>query len=209
MTRRPIIAISLTVAALVALLRYQIPREPLFGLAPLRPHVSATPAPARAPSRRAARVVHAALAASQLRATSHAAAAPPTSPGPASTAVAALPTRSASAPPSRGSSPTPTKSSTPRPAGTTKTFTGLTEQTPYGPVQVQITTQGKQITDVEALQMPADTYHSQQLSSYAGPQLRQQVLAAQSANIQGVSGATYTSNGYRQSVQSAIDQWNV
>jgi uncharacterized protein with FMN-binding domain len=86
------------------------------------------------------------------------------------------------------------------------TLTGQAIQIPFGTVQVQVTMQGGQITDVQALQMPQDQFHSQQISSYAGPQLRSEALQAQSAQINTISGATYTSEGYIQSLQSALDQ---
>ena len=57
-----------------------------------------------------------------------------------------------------------------------------------------------------AVRLPSGDGRSQEISSFAGPQLAQQALAAQSANIDGVSGATYTSESYRASLQSAIDQ---
>jgi uncharacterized protein with FMN-binding domain len=85
-------------------------------------------------------------------------------------------------------------------------FTGTAVQTSYGTVQVQVTMQNGRITDVQALQLPTGRGHTQQLSAYAGPQLRSEVLAAQSANVNTISGATYTSEGYMQSVQSALDQ---
>jgi len=90
----------------------------------------------------------------------------------------------------------------------TQTWTGQTIDTQYGPVQVQLTTRSGQITDAQALQMPADTARSQEYSSCAAPQLRQEVLQAQSANIDTACGASYTSQGYSQSVQSAIDAWH-
>ena len=92
------------------------------------------------------------------------------------------------------------------PAGTTRTVTGPVVQTPFGAVQVRVTAHGRHITNVTAVQLPADTGYSQILSQTAGPQLRREVLTAQSAHIDAVSGATYTSNGYAQSVQSALDQ---
>jgi uncharacterized protein with FMN-binding domain len=76
----------------------------------------------------------------------------------------------------------------------------------YGDVQVQLTTAGGRITRVAALRLPGSDGRSQQISSFAGPQLAQQALAAQSANIDGVSGATYTSESYKASLQSALDQ---
>jgi uncharacterized protein with FMN-binding domain len=83
---------------------------------------------------------------------------------------------------------------------------GSTVQTPYGPVQVQVTLQNGQITDVQALQTPGDQRRSQQISQYAAPQLRSEVLQAQSSQVHTISGATYTSEGYVQSLQSALDQ---
>ncbi len=86
------------------------------------------------------------------------------------------------------------------------TFTGQTAQTQYGPVQVQITVSGGKLTGVTALQLTNDGGRSVQISQQAAPILRQEALQAQSAQIQAVSGATYTSHGYVTSLQSAIDQ---
>jgi uncharacterized protein with FMN-binding domain len=95
-------------------------------------------------------------------------------------------------------------------AGTKSTgtgqYTGSAVQTPFGTVQVQVTMQNGTITDVQALQLPTGRGHTQQISSYAGPQLRSEVLQAQSAQVNTISGATYTSEGYLQSLQSALDQ---
>jgi Uncharacterized protein conserved in bacteria len=85
-------------------------------------------------------------------------------------------------------------------------LTGSTVQTPFGAVQVQVTLQNGRITDVQALQMPGDQRRSQQISQYAVPQLRSEVLQAQGAQVDTISGATYTSEGYAQSLQSALDQ---
>ncbi|MFJ8200516.1 FMN-binding protein [Streptomyces sp. NPDC096152] len=87
----------------------------------------------------------------------------------------------------------------------TKTVTGQTVQTRWGPVQVRITVKSGKITDVTAVSYPSENPRDQQISGYAIPQLRRQAMAAQSARIDGVSGATYTSDGYRQSLQSALD----
>jgi uncharacterized protein with FMN-binding domain len=73
-------------------------------------------------------------------------------------------------------------------------------------VQVQVTAKGKTITDVQFVQLTAYDGRSQEINSQAGPMLVQQTLAAQSANINGVSGATFTSASYVQSLQSALDQ---
>ncbi|GGX95105.1 hypothetical protein GCM10010510_45560 [Streptomyces anandii JCM 4720] len=78
-------------------------------------------------------------------------------------------------------------------------------QTRWGPVQVRITLKSGRITDVTAVSYPTDNPRDQEISSYAIPQLRREALAAQSARIDSVSGATYTSDGYKQSLQSALD----
>ena len=85
-------------------------------------------------------------------------------------------------------------------------LTGNAVQIPFGTVQVQVTMQNGTITDVQALQLPNDRGHSAEVSAYAGPQLRSEALQAQSAQIDTISGATYTSYGYQQSLQSALDQ---
>jgi uncharacterized protein with FMN-binding domain len=85
-------------------------------------------------------------------------------------------------------------------------LTGNPIQIPFGTVQVQVTMQNGTITDVQALQLPNDRGHSAEVSAYAGPQLRTEALQAQSAQIDTISGATYTSYGYQQSLQSALDQ---
>ncbi|WP_406433760.1 FMN-binding protein [Streptomyces sp. NBC_00631] len=87
----------------------------------------------------------------------------------------------------------------------TKTVTGDTVQTRWGPVQVKVTIKNGKITDVTAVQYPTENPRDQQINSYAIPQLRSEALAAQSASIDTVSGATYTSEGYQQSLQSALD----
>jgi uncharacterized protein with FMN-binding domain len=76
----------------------------------------------------------------------------------------------------------------------------------YGTVQVRVTLSGNTITDVTALQMPSDRQRSAYISQQAGPYLRQETLQAQSARIDIVSGATYTSDSYAQSLQSALDR---
>ncbi|GGT10126.1 hypothetical protein GCM10010254_33380 [Streptomyces chromofuscus] len=74
---------------------------------------------------------------------------------------------------------------------------------------MQITVKGSTITGVTALKSPSSTPRSREISADAIPQLNQRTLAAQSANIDSVSGATYTSAGYRQSLQSALDRAGV
>jgi uncharacterized protein with FMN-binding domain len=84
------------------------------------------------------------------------------------------------------------------------TVTGDTVDTPFGPVQVRISIADSRVVDVTELQAPNSHGLSRQINQYAGPMLRQQALDAQSANIDGVSGATYTSEAYAQSLQSAL-----
>ncbi len=83
--------------------------------------------------------------------------------------------------------------------------TGPTVSTRYGPVQVMIEVSGGTITDVVALQLPSGG-RSGRISDVAEPTLHDEALTAQSAAIDGVSGATYTSRAYEQSLQAAIDQ---
>jgi uncharacterized protein with FMN-binding domain len=91
---------------------------------------------------------------------------------------------------------------------TSGTVEGATVQTRFGPVQVVVTVEGGRITDVTALQMPADDRRSSSISQNVEPILRESALEAQSANIDIVSGATYTSVAYARSLQSALDQLN-
>ena len=74
----------------------------------------------------------------------------------------------------------------------------------YGSVQVQISVSGGRVTDITALAVPQNDPRSAQISQYAVPQLVSQALAAQSASIAGISGATYTSQGFMQSLASAL-----
>lgn len=111
--------------------------------------------------------------------------------------------------PSAGTSSSTTPSST---AGTSKsgltdgTFTGSAVNTRYGAVQVQITVAGGVITDVQTPAYPDHSSRDRQINQDALPQLISETLSAQSAQIDMVSGATYTSTGYLDSLQSAIDQ---
>ncbi|MGV9978278.1 FMN-binding protein [Micromonospora wenchangensis] len=84
-------------------------------------------------------------------------------------------------------------------------YDGSVAQTRWGPVQVRITVAGGRITDVTALQVPDGNFRDQQINDHAVPILRQAALTAQSARIDTVSGATVTSDGYRESLQAAID----
>lgn len=114
------------------------------------------------------------------------------------------------APKATTESATTTQSATPSPAQISSsangTITGQTIQTHWGPVQLSATFSNGQITAIDALQYPSKDGRSLQISRYSIPILNQQALSAQSANIQGVSGATFTSLGYQQSLQSILDQ---
>jgi uncharacterized protein with FMN-binding domain len=85
------------------------------------------------------------------------------------------------------------------------TYQGTTVQTRFGAVQVQVTVSGGTITDVTPLQLTDDDRKSIQISNRAAPLLRTEVLAAQSAGVQTISGATVTSNAYLSSLQAALD----
>lgn len=101
--------------------------------------------------------------------------------------------------------PAPSSSSSGSTTAGTKTITGDTIQTRWGPVQVRITVKDGKLTEVTAVTYPTDNPRDQEINSYALPRLRSEALQAQSADIDTVSGATYTSEGYRQSLQSALD----
>ena len=86
------------------------------------------------------------------------------------------------------------------------TYTGDDVNTRFGSVQVEITVSSGQITDVTALQLTDADGRSRQISNRAAPILQSEVIAAQSSNVNNVSGATYTSDAYLQSLQSAIEK---
>jgi uncharacterized protein with FMN-binding domain len=140
---------------------------------------------------------------------------PHESPGITVSASSPAPSSSASASPggSGGSSGSSGSSGSNGSSGSssagTRTATGDTVQTRWGPVQVRITVKGGKLTEVTAVTYPTENPRDQEINSYAIPQLRREALAAQSADIDTVSGATYTSEGYRQSLQSALDSVGV
>ncbi|WP_158867413.1 FMN-binding protein [Leifsonia sp. AG29] len=101
---------------------------------------------------------------------------------------------------------TPSASASPSAAAATRTITGSAVDTRYGPVQVRITLSGSTITAVDTVQSPNGNGRDQEINQQALPILQKEALASQSANIDSVSGATYTSEGYIQSLQSALDQ---
>jgi uncharacterized protein with FMN-binding domain len=110
----------------------------------------------------------------------------------------------ASAPASTGTSRA--SSSGTSASGTGTTVTGAAWPTIYGPVQVKITVAGGKITAATAVEYPLNTPRDQQINAYAIPQLNTETMAAGSAHVDTVSGATYTSQGYVGSLQSALDK---
>ena len=111
-------------------------------------------------------------------------------------------TSGGSAPPSDSSSSSGSGSS----SGSSTSVTGQTAQTRWGPVQVQLEVSGSTITNVTILQYPDSNGRDVEIANYALPQLIQDTLDSQGQSVSMVSGATYTSQGYLQSLQSALDQ---
>ena len=131
--------------------------------------------------------------------------------GPAATPSPTLaPGATPTTPPAPTHAPTPgtnpTNPPAPTPAGFTGTVVGATSSTKYGPVQVEAVYSGGRITNVIAMQLPSGDSKSISIAQHAAPILRSEALTAQSAQINTVSGATYTSDGYKASLQSAIDK---
>jgi uncharacterized protein with FMN-binding domain len=133
---------------------------------------------------------------------------------PVTTVKAAAPTTAAKAPVSAAKTPV-TSASTAAPATAAPkaasgliagTFDGDVVDTRWGPVQVAVTIANGKITNVTTLTSPNDKQKSISINNRATPILRSEALSVQSANIDSVSGATYTSEGYAQSLQSALDQ---
>jgi uncharacterized protein with FMN-binding domain len=120
--------------------------------------------------------------------------------------------------PTPAPSPTPTPTPTPAPAPTPTpapapvaryidgSYTGTTVTTVYGPVQVAVVIRGGKITEVTVPVFPNDRENSIRISNQALPILKQEALTAQSAEVSGISGATETSQGFKDSLQSALTQ---
>ncbi|GAA4793828.1 hypothetical protein GCM10023220_19950 [Streptomyces ziwulingensis] len=123
---------------------------------------------------------------------------PGTDPGAAAAAGGAAPPAAARSP--QGGRDTPGAD-----AGAGTVLLGDEVRTPYGPVRVRLTVSGGRITKAETVRAPGGG-RSDQVTAAAVPRLNQAVLSAQSADIDAVSGATYTSAGYRESLQSALDR---
>ncbi|MDQ1687443.1 MAG: hypothetical protein QOK42_418 [Frankiaceae bacterium] len=114
--------------------------------------------------------------------------------------MTAAPPRITGAPPAK-----PSVKPSPRPAPKTYTVNGSSADTRYGPVQVQIRVRSGRILSADAIDYPQRSGRDREINDYAIPQLDQETVDAQSANIDTVSGATYTSDGYRESLQAALD----
>ena len=105
---------------------------------------------------------------------------------------------------SGGTGGAPGAAASPLPAGA-RAIDGNVADTVYGPVQVQVVVQDQKITGVKILEQPSSTANDLQIGQFAFPKLISETLAAQSAHVDSVSGATYTSAGYIKSLQSALD----
>jgi uncharacterized protein with FMN-binding domain len=125
--------------------------------------------------------------------------------GPVSPATS---TTSPSSSPNPSSSTTTTTTSLPV-SGAARTATGNSEQYGYGVLAVKLTEQAGRITEVSVSSLQTAEQYSQGLAQQVIPLLRNEVLSAQSAHISGISGATYTSEAYAYSVQSALDSLGV
>ena len=112
----------------------------------------------------------------------------------------ALPTTSTATPKATSTK----KATTPATTGKSGTFAGAAYNNQFGTVQVQITVVNGKITAAKALQYPNQDYQSKKINTQAVPYLIQETLTAQSANISGVGGASYTSGSWKQSLASAI-----
>ena len=175
--KRVILATVGTVAALVALLSFKShPAVPGSGTALPSAILSTTPG---APSRSGAQTT--------------------TSAPPAPNTTSTAPTTN------RTSTKTSTSASASASASARSTV-GSAVSTRYGVVQVKVVTVGHRITAVSFAQLTSHDGRSAQINSQAGPLLLSETLSAQSAHVDAVSGATYTSDGYRTSLQSALDQ---
>jgi uncharacterized protein with FMN-binding domain len=142
-----------------------------------------------------------------VRGTTSAAAAPPAT-GPTTSRPAKKQKHAAGSPPTPRRS-TATATATRAPSAVPRVVDGPMVQTQYGGVQVAVTYVGHRILDVKALHLTDSSDTSVSISSQAAPMLRQEALSAQSARIDMISGASYTSAAYVQSLQAALDAAHV
>ena len=140
-----------------------------------------------------------------------------TRPVSATTPGTAQPAATPSAAPSRAAGPAParTAAGSNTAGGTTpgsnaaRSAVGQSVQFGYGVLEVRVTVSGNHITDISVPNLQTAEPTSQQISEQAIPMLRSEVLSAQSASVSGISGATYTSQAYVQSLQAALDKLKV
>src|SRR3954453_14963855 len=121
-------------------------------------------------------------------------------------ATATTPTTTTATTPTTTTAPTTATTGSSTSSAVSGTATGDSIDTQYGPVQVRVTVKDGKITDIQGLVHTGNDPRSTQISSSAEPTLKQEALSAQSADIDAVSGATFTSAGYAQSLQSALDK---
>ena len=105
----------------------------------------------------------------------------------------------------------PVASGTPNPSSSTGykdgTYTGsIGSASQYGDIQVKVIISGGKITDIQYLKFPSGTGHTAEVTAMAEPILKQEAITAQSAKVNVVSGATQDTEGFIQSLQSALDQ---
>lgn len=131
---------------------------------------------------------------------------PPSTLSATTTSAPAATTSSAPPAPGSGATTPPATTAAPTTTAATRTISGPVVATDYGDVQVRVTIRGGTLVDVQAIKLPFDRSRSQSISAQAGPMLRSEALRAQSAHIDVISGASYTSVGYIQSLQGAIDR---
>lgn len=221
MPKRALAAVVATMAAIVLLASFRTPDQASPRTAGLARGTLSTPAPTSPPAALGSEPpplpppsIAASTATAVPTVAAPATAAPPPTPVPT---AAGTPRPPAPAPPPT-SRPTPPPTPLPRPVATPVAASGLHDGAwtgsdvvatdgfrSFGDVQVQLVISGGRVTDVRAVQMPTHA-RSGSISSSAEPQLRSEVLQAQSAQIDTVSGATYTSEAYARSVQAALDQ---
>src|SRR4051794_21791886 len=128
-----------------------------------------------------------------------------TTPATTSSASAATTSATSSSNGSAGSGSGSGSGSSATSTGVSGTATGDAVDTQYGAAQVRVTVKNGKIVKIDALQLQSNDPHSAQISSMAAPILEQEALAKQSAAIDAVGGASFTSASYAQSLQSALD----
>lgn len=121
-------------------------------------------------------------------------------------ATAPIGPRSSSRPSATGRASSPPAPSAQPPSGGDQQVDGVVVSTQFGDIQIRLVESGGKIVDVQSLQLPNDRRRSREISQFSEPILHDEALQAQSAQIDTVSGATYTSRGYRASLQSALDR---